>query len=331
MTRLLSLPMLSALVLAVVAVTFVVPTASGHPADGPVLVDGFGTNPGNLSMYVHVPDDRPVDPALVVALHGCTQTAADYLTHSGWRELADRYGFVLVLPEQKTANNTNRCFTWFEEGDIRRGGGEALSVRQMVDAAGSAYGADPTRVFVTGLSAGGAMTAVMLAAYPDVFAGGAVVAGLPYGCADTLVAAFTCMNPGIDRTPQQWAQQVRSAFPGYSGPYPPVAIWHGTADTTVSPVNAVESRDQWVGVHGLPPLPTSTETLPGSDPRGTVREIYADASGRQLVEVYRVEGMGHGTPVDPGSTATECGTTGPHFLDAICSSYYTARFWGLSG
>jgi len=162
-----------------------------------------------------------------------------------------------------------------------------------------------------------------------VFAAGAVIAGVPFGCATSLTAAFTCMRDGTNRTPVQWAQQVRAAFPGYTGPYPRVAVWHGTADDTVSPVNAEESRDQWIGVHGLSPLPTSTHILPGSDPGGTVQEIYADASGRPIVEVHRVEGLTHGTPVDPGSGATECGATGPYFLDGICSNYYTARFWGL--
>ena len=313
------------------ALTLVHRMASDHAAAGAVAIDGFGTNPGNLAMYVYTPDDRPAAPALVVALHGCTQSADDYLNHSGWRELADRDGFVLVLPEQRIANNPNRCFNWFEENDIRRGSGEALSVIQMVESARSAYGLDPARVFVTGLSAGGAMTAVLLATYPDVFAAGAVVAGVPFGCATSPTTAIDCMDHGSDRTPSQWAQQVRAAFPGYSGPYPRVAVWHGTADGTVSPVNAEESRDQWVGVHALSPLPTSTNVLPGSDPRGTVQEVYADASGRPIVEMNRVEGMTHGAPVDPGSGATECGATGAYFLDDICSSYYTARFWGLEG
>jgi feruloyl esterase len=205
-------------VLGAVALTVAPRMASGHAAVAAVPVDGFGTNPGNLAMYVYLPDDRPVAPALVVALHGCTQSADDYLTHSGWRELADRDGFVLVLPEQRITNNLNRCFNWFDDSDIRRGSGEALSVIQMVDAARSAYSPDPARVFVTGLSAGGAMTAVLLATYPDVFAAGAVVAGLPFGCATSLTTAFACMDQGSERTPMQWAQQVRAAFPGYSGP-----------------------------------------------------------------------------------------------------------------
>jgi feruloyl esterase len=161
------------------------------------------------------------------------------------------------------------------------------------------------------------MTAVMLAQYPDVFAGGSVVAGLPAGCATDVASAFTCMSPGVDRTPAQWAQAVRS------GGRPRVAIWHGTADGTVAPRNADELRDQWTGVHGISTTPTSTGTLAGP----TRRETY----GTGQVEVYRVQGMGHGTPVDPGGATDQCGTTAAYFLDYVCSSYHTAVFWGLTG
>jgi len=130
-------------------------------------------------MYEYVPAALPARPAVVVAMHGCTQTASAYDTNSGWPKYADRLGFVLVFPEQKTGNNANRCFNWFEPGDTRRDQGEALSIKQMVDRTVAAYGADRAKVYVTGLSAGGAMTSVMLATYPDVFAGGSIVAGLP--------------------------------------------------------------------------------------------------------------------------------------------------------
>ncbi|MFL6130063.1 MAG: PHB depolymerase family esterase [Mycobacteriales bacterium] len=314
-----------AAVAAAVAAAGLVALAPGSPAAaaGFAQVTSFGSNPGNLSMYEYVPPALPASPAVVVAMHGCTQTASAYYQSSGWPKYADRFGFVLVFPEQKTGNNANRCFNWFEPGDVRRGQGEALSIRQMVDRTVTTYRADPGKVYVTGLSAGGAMTSVMLAAYPDVFAGGSIVAGLPYGCAATVAEAYTCMNPGVDRTPAQWAQSVRDADPGYGGPWPRVAIWHGTADTTVAPMNATEERDQWVGVHGLSTAPTSTGSLPGP----TSRETY----GTGQVEVYRVQGMNHGTPVDPGSGDTQCGSTAAYFLDFVCSSYYTAAFWGLAG
>jgi len=99
-------------------------------------------------------------------------------------------GFALLLPEQQRTNNPNSCFNWFQSGDIERGHGEAASIRQMVATMVSDHGIDPARVFVTGLSAGGAMTPVMLATYPEVFAGGAIIGGLPYGAATNIAAGF---------------------------------------------------------------------------------------------------------------------------------------------
>lgn len=141
-------------------------------------VTGFGTNPGALTMYKYVPSGLPANAPLVVALHGCAQSASNYDAETGWILLADRWKFALLLPEQTSGNNSSRCFNWFESGDIARGSGEALSVKQMVDRMKTDHFSDPARVYVTGLSAGGAFTAVMLAAYPDVFAGGAIVAGV---------------------------------------------------------------------------------------------------------------------------------------------------------
>ncbi|BCM72380.1 MULTISPECIES: extracellular catalytic domain type 1 short-chain-length polyhydroxyalkanoate depolymerase [Streptomyces] len=289
-------------------------------------VTGFGTNPGALTMYVYRPATLPAHPPVVVALHGCTQNAQVYADHSGLPQLADRAGFLLVLAETGTANNASKCFNWFQAGDNRRGQGEALSVRQMVSHAVTAHGADPRRVYVTGLSAGGAMTAVMLAAYPDVFSAGAVVAGLPYDCTRDS-SPYTCMNPGVDRSPADWAQRVRDAHPSYTGPWPRTAIWYGDQDTTVVPRNATELRDQWTAVHGLPQTPTRTTTI---GPNGTRQEQYLAADGTVAVEVDRVPGIGHGTPVDPGTGAEQCGSTGaPYFLDSICSSLWIARFFGL--
>ncbi|MEU0563033.1 PHB depolymerase family esterase [Dactylosporangium sp. NPDC006015] len=285
-------------------------------------VSSFGSNPGNLAMYSYRPDGLPANAPLVVAMHGCTQNATDYFTNAGWRKYADLWRFALVLPEQKSANNSSSCFNWFETGDTARGSGEALSVKQMVDYAATNYQIDRGRVYVTGLSAGAAMTAVMLATYPDVFAGGAIMAGIPYRCATSTTSAFSCMNPGVDKTPAAWGDLVRNAYSGYTGARPRVSIWHGTSDTTVAPANATELRDQWTNVLGVSQTPTSTASLPG----GTSMSNYADK-----VKVYLVQGMTHATPVDPGSATEQCGTAGTYYKDTICSSYYQARDWGLDG
>ncbi|WP_374194728.1 PHB depolymerase family esterase [Streptomyces sp. VRA16 Mangrove soil] len=307
--------------------TGLVATAPQASAADLTQVTSFGSNPGNLSMYTYAPDGLPADAPLVVALHGCTQSASDYYSHSGWPKFADSYKFALVLPQTSSANNANSCFNWFQSGDSSRGQGEALSIKQMVDKAVAQYGSDTRRVYITGLSAGAGMTANMLAAYPDVFAGGSIDSGLPASCATSTSAAYTCMYSPPDKTPAQWGDLVRAAAPAGTTSWPRVAIWQGTSDTTVAPANATELRDQWTDVWGIGQTPSSTESLTG----GTTLSVYDDTAGKPAVEVYSISGMQHGLAVDPGSGAEQCGTTGTYYLDTICSSYQTARFWGLDG
>ena len=309
------------LVALLTAVAGLVAVAAPARAATLTQVTGFGSNPGNLNMYAYRPDNLPSGAPAVVLLHGCTQNANAYYTNSGWKKFADQWRFALIFPEQKSGNNANSCFNWFETGDTARGQGEALSIKQMVDHARSTYGTAANRVYVSGLSAGGAMASVMLATYPDAFAAGSVVACIAYRCATSTVNAFTCMSPGVDKTPAAWGDLVRNAHPGYTGPRPRVAIWHGTSDYTVAVANATESRDQWTNVLGISQTPVSTGSLPG----GTTLETYPG----DLVRVYRVAGMGHGTPVDPGAGADQCGTAAAYFLDTICSAYRDALFFKL--
>ena len=154
----------------------------------------FGSNPGALRMFSHMPPQAPRGCALVVVLHGCTQSAAGYDLGAGWSTLADRFGFALLLPEQQRSNNPNGCFNWFQTGRHRTRArrGAARSGRWSTRWCPT-MGSIRARVFITGLSAGGAMTSVMLATYPDVFAGGAIVAGLPYGAATNVQQAFETM------------------------------------------------------------------------------------------------------------------------------------------
>lgn len=290
-------------------------------------VTGFGSNPGNLQMFTHVPSGLPANAPVVLALHGCTQSASA-MEAAGWTTASDAHKFYLIYAQQQSANNNLSCFNWFEPGDTRRDQGEALSLRQMVGWVLANASTDPDRVFVMGLSAGAYMSAVLAATYPDVFAGAAVNSGGPYGCATSSTDAYTCMNPGVDKTPAAWGDLVRNAFPGYTGRRPKMTLWHGTSDTTVAPRNLAESVDQWTNVFGTDQTPDLTETVSGH-----THKVYRDGSGQAVVETYEINGMGHGVPVDPQFTLPgggACGSTAQYFLDFdICAVYQQEKFFGL--
>lgn len=248
-------------------------------------LEGFGANPGALVARIHAPSQLGKRPALVVVLHGCTQTAGGYDHGSGWSRLADEQGFVCLFPEQQRTNNPNLCFNWFSPADNRRDRGEPLSIRQMIDATVVAYDIDPSRVFVTGLSAGGAMTSVMLASYPELFAGGAIIAGLPHGSADNVQQALQAMrDPGAINA-KQLGDLVRKAS-RHEGSWPRISIWHGSADQTVSSKNADAILAQWLSVHDLDPTTAATEMIGQHR-----RRVWKDGSGRPLVEDVRIANM----------------------------------------
>ena len=285
----------------------------------------FGDNPGNLRGRLYVPATLAKPAPLVVVLHGCTQTAASYDEGSGWSRLADRHGFLLLFPEQQRANNPNLCFNWFQAGDTRRDGGEAASIRQMVDRISADHKVDPTRIFVTGLSAGGAMASVMLASYPEIFAGGAIIAGIAFGCAGSVGEAFQCMGGRGRSSASALGDNVRAAS-DHKGPWPRVSVWHGSADPTVTASNGDDIVKQWLNVHRLRAKPDVTDTIEGYPHR-----VWMDAAERPLIEQYVITGMGHGTPLDPGEAEGQSGVAGPHMLDAaISSTDRIAAFFGVA-
>ncbi len=299
---------------------------SGDESAGPSaqLVDvAFEPNPGALRMRIHVPSGLPRGAPLVVVLHGCTQSGQGYASDAGWLTLADRFGFAVLCAEQTRGNNPNLCFNWYQAGDAAREGGEAASIAAMVSRAVADHALDAKRVFVTGLSAGGAMTAVMLATWPELFAGGAVIAGLPYGSATSLPEAFAAMGQVRTHTAAVAGDRVRAAS-SHRGAWPTLSIWHGQDDTIVRPGAGEALARQWTNLHGVEGDPVRARTPAG-------REFMVWLSdGEPVVELHRIPGMGHGVPLRTEGVDGS-GTAGPHMFEVgISSSLEIALGWGIA-
>jgi poly(3-hydroxybutyrate) depolymerase len=306
------------------------------------LVEEFGDNPADIKMYIYVPAHMPAQAPLVVSLHGCTQDAETY-SHAGWIKLAEKWKFYLVFPEQTTANNIYRCWNWYEADNNHRGRGEAESIMEMIAKMKSDYSIDVRRIYVEGLSAGGWMASDLLASWPDVFAGGATIAGGPAFCAMTeryywdyfgwwynyfgVYNSQQCMA-GTDKTPAEWGDLVREeGYKEFNGHWPVISIWQGSADDTVRKINQQELLDQWTNVQGIDEVPDKQEKLgPNTN---VIHNEYQDHAGKALVETWLIPGMTHGTSIAVDAEHS-CGEEGDYILnEGICAVRQIAHFWGL--
>ncbi len=260
-------------------------------------VSNFGNNPSGLNMYIYVPNNVAARPALLVAIHYCTGTASalysgyfhDYVT------AADQYGYIIVFPE--TVKN-GQCFDVFSpQGLTRNGGSDSTGIMSMVSYAEQHYNVDTSRVYVSGVSSGGMMTNVMAAEYPDVFKAGAAFMGVPATCFATGSASNTwnsqCANGQVSKTAQQWGDAARAMYPGYSGAYPRMQLWHGTADSTLNYNNFGEEIKQWTNLKGVSQTPVQTD----SPQSGWTRTRYGSTGTQPPVEGISVSGAGHSLPM----------------------------------
>lgn len=311
-------------------------------------ISDFGSNPGELQMFVHRPAaPRPGMP-MVVALHGCTLSAEKFDDETGLVALAEETPFLLVLPQQREENMSRLCFRWHDTDDNQAGQGESASILQMIETAIAAEDVDPARVFVMGLSAGGGMTAVLLANYPDRFAGGAIIAGPPYGCnrpasafdfiwnwihynpfaIDGADAAYACglfSAVTTDREPDEWAQFVLDAAQTTPDDWPLVSIWQGDADDVVDPDNLEELTEQWTAVHGIDLQVDDQQTVGAA-----TRRVYADDAGNPRVETWDVQDLGHSVPVDTDGIPAACGQEADFITHIdLCAVRRIADFWQL--
>ncbi|MBS1637184.1 MAG: PHB depolymerase family esterase [Bacteroidetes bacterium] len=298
--------------------------------DSLIHVQGFGANPGNISLFYYAPQHpMPGKAPLVVVLHGCSETANSVNRLTGWSDLADRYGFYLLFPQQHITNNTSHCFNWFKMNEIERGKGEGESIREMIEYMKKHFPIDSSQVSVTGLSAGAAMSVVMIAAYPELFKAAAIFAGGPYKPGENYFSAMGSMIAMPDKTPEEWKRVVVEQNPAFKGEYPKVLIFHGKNDPVVNFRAAKEIMKQWTAVHETDTVPDVVE-YPYTGNYDVKRKTYLDKAGKEAVLLYEFNNLGHALPVDPGFCRNQGGKKGLFGTDKnFYSTFYTAYEFGL--
>jgi poly(hydroxyalkanoate) depolymerase family esterase len=287
----------------------------------------FTADAGELRYKLFVPHGL-ADPAppLVVMLHGCTQSPDDFARGTRMNVLAQEYGYVVAYPAQSKRRNATQCWNWFRSADQKRGRGEPALISGLVRHLVNVHGLDARRVYAAGLSAGGAMAAVLAAAYPDVYAAIGVHSGLPVGAAHDLPSAFAAMS-------RRSAHVATSASPSNARAVPAI-VFHGDCDTTVDPCNggAVVSQIA-AGDGGAAPARTPLHEIRENGcvtgGRSYTRTVYRDGAGTVVAEQWLVHGGGHAwfggdasgsytDPSGPDASAqmlrffSECARGGPH-------------------
>ena len=257
--------------------------------------------PGGYSSGTAVP--------LIVMLHGCTQNADSFAAGTQMNTLAESQTFIAIYPVQPSSANSSQCWNWFEPAHQSRGAGEPALIAGMVNQVKGNYTIDDERVYVTGLSSGGAMAVIMGATYPDLFAAIGVGSGLEYKAATSSTAAWTAMFSG-GPNPTTQGNLAYTAM-GSQARVVPVMVFHGSADYTVVTTNGHLVLSQWAqtndrasdGSDNNNIDDTPEATIPGSVPSGRsyTRYVYEDENDQTVMEKYIVDGMGHAW--SGGSTA----------------------------
>ncbi len=248
-----------------------------HDTDTPASFDElpFATEHGLRHYKLFTPAGLTHRPApLVVMLHGCKQNPDDFAAGTRMNELAQAQGFRVLYPAQAPRSNMQRCWNWFQPADQKRGSGEPALLAGMTRHVMQAHPVDERRVYVAGLSAGGAMATILAHEYPDLFAAVGVHSGLPQGAAHDVSTAFAAMKHGPrSATTQPPERRV------------PMIVFHGDQDGTVHPVNG----EHLVAGH------ETAEEMPGTTPDGHsyLRTLYRDERGRLVAEHWLVHGSGH--------------------------------------
>ena len=260
---------------------------------------------GARSYFVYTPQGYQANlPApLVVMLHGCRQTPEDFAAGTQMNTLADRHQFIVVYPKQSGASNHQRCWNWFHATNHLRGSGEPALIVGMVQAvrqATSNWTIDPARVYVAGLSAGGALAGILGSTYPDVFAAIGIHSGTVYRAATSMEAGLRAMRGG-GPDPEQQGQLAYQAMGSFARVVPTI-VFQGTGDYIVAPINGDQVVRQWMQTNHLasggsyaPDFATPGSITSGQAPHGRAYTVqrWNDAQGKEIQAYWRVTGMGH--------------------------------------
>ncbi len=255
--------------------------------------NAFGSRAYKLYVPIHVTET----PAMVVMLHGCTQSADDFAAGTQMNRLAEAHGFLVVYPEQTANANMSKCWNWFNAQDQVRDAGEPALIAGIVREVAARHNVDARRIFVAGLSAGAAMAVVLGQTYPELFAAVGAHSGLPYASAHDIPSAMAAMKGG------------RSGLAGSSAPLPaaaarratrqavPTIVFHGDRDHTVQHANGVrivdQAHDAFVAERKEAPLQSSTQRATSPGGHSYSRTVHAGADGSPRIESWTVHGAGH--------------------------------------
>ena len=258
-----------------------VATDSADPLKGKFLSLSCTVPAGTRAYKLYIPSTYAGEPTpLVVMLHGCKQNPDDFAAGTGMNALAEEQGCLVAYPAQAKNANGSNCWNWFQAGDQRRDRGEPSIIAAITQQVMRDYKVDPARVYVAGLSAGGAMAAILASEYPELYKAAGIHSGLPTGAAHDVPSAFAAMSNGA----------ANGVLKAKTGATVPVIVFHGDRDKTVHPQNGHQVLAQQADAQ-----PGAATTEKGSTPNGRsyTRAIHRNAGGKLNAEHWTVHGSGH--------------------------------------
>jgi len=249
------------------------------------FVDGRLATASQARYKLYIPPGAPAQAPLVVMLHGCTQDPDDFASGTAMNARAEAQGFYVLYPEQPSSANMSRCWNWYRPGDQRRDAGEPALIAEMTRAVIAAHDLDPSRVHVAGLSAGGAMAAIVASQYPELFASVGVHSGLPIGSAANVPDAFSVMRTGRSHKSSRAHAAMR---------FVPTIVFQGDRDTTVHPANGLQVVEQALSArHDLPDATKDATKGVSSGGKRYTQTTYRSKSDAVLAEHWMLHDVAH--------------------------------------